>query len=81
MIAVPSTSIIAKAHIMPRSYLEDCRKAARLRTADGMWCFAAVDYYRIRQKYLTEKLDDTGQKLMARVTRGDVTEEAKATPL
>lgn len=66
---------------MPPSYLEDCQRAAKVRTGDGMWLFAALDYYRIRKKYLSQPLDDIGQRLMARVVRGDVTEEARARPL
>lgn len=66
---------------MPPSYLEDCQRAAKVRTSDGMWLFSAVAYYRIRQKYLSQPLDDIGRKLMARVIRGDVTEEARAKPL
>lgn len=51
MICVPGDTIYAKAAKMPVAYLADCQAAAQIRTADGHWCFAPSDFFRIRRKY------------------------------
>lgn len=51
MICVPADTIYAKAARMPLAYLQDCRAASVVRTADQYWCFKPSDFFRIRQKY------------------------------
>ena len=51
MICVPAQTIYAKAAKMPLAYLEDCRLASIVRTADQHWCFNPSDFFRIRRKY------------------------------
>jgi len=51
MICVSSDTIYAKAAKMPLTYLEDCRSASIVRTADQHWCFEPSEFFRIRRKY------------------------------
>ena len=51
MICVPAETIFAKSAKMPLAYLEDCRLASTIRTADQYWCFKPSDFFRIRRKY------------------------------
>ncbi len=59
MICVPSEVIYAKAAKMPLSYLDDCRDASRVRTADQYWCFEPSEFFRIRQKYRGYAVSET----------------------
>jgi hypothetical protein len=78
MICVPAVAIYQKAERMPASYLEDCKRAARLRTADQCWCFSPVDFYRIRQKYGGQS---NNQNATERLIRGVCQDETKHVPL
>lgn len=51
MICVAPHIVAAKASRMPASYLDECKAAALIRTADQFWCFAPSDFFRIRMKY------------------------------
>lgn len=82
MICVPEINLLAKASVMPPSYLEHCQKVAKINTVSRDWCFTAPDYYEIRRKYRPTPPPTGFQRaLEEEVMRGCCGQEAKAKPL